>query len=153
MVYFIGSSIWFFKVFNSWDYSQACASGWNKLDWINFVFIMIMSFVFTLATLVLLAWLTLAIPVVLLAIVFHYFFEIGGQNQYQNNLILTLVRRLYNPNKFISTKDCAICMEEFNTDSIVTPLPCSIKHYFHTECISKWIENKPECPICRARIS
>jgi hypothetical protein len=78
LVYFFGSSIWFVAVFNKWDYSQACAQGWNKLDWINFVLILIMSCVFTLVTIVLLAWLTIAIPVILLTIVFHY--ALWGQN-------------------------------------------------------------------------
>ena len=44
-------------------------------------------------------------------------------------------------------------MVEFGPNQEVTPLPCSVKHYFHTECITEWIKTKPECPICRATLS
>ena len=91
---------------------------------------MIMSFVFTIATIVFFAWLIIVIPVIFVTIVFHY--ATGRQNHYQQNSVPTLVRKFYNPKKFKSTTDCAICIEEFNTDSEVTPLPCSVKHYFHT---------------------
>lgn len=38
---------------------------------------------------------------------------------------------------------------EFSADSQITPLPCNIKHYFHTECIEQWLKTKQECPLCR----
>lgn len=28
--------------------------------------------------------------------------------------------------------------------------PCN--HNFHKECITKWFENKPECPVCRTQL-
>jgi len=42
--------------------------------------------------------------------------------------------------------DCAICMGEAGDDSILK-LPCS--HYFHRACITQWLHNHPQCPICR----
>jgi hypothetical protein len=60
---------------------------------------------------------------------------------------------LYDPNKFKTTKECSICFLEFDSDSSVTPLPCDIKHYFHTECIETWIKTKPSCPLCRHPVS
>lgn len=44
-------------------------------------------------------------------------------------------------------------MEEYTADDVVTPLPCSAMHYFHTKCIEEAIKHKPECPLCRHPIT
>ncbi|KAJ2867535.1 hypothetical protein GGI22_001034 [Coemansia erecta] len=55
--------------------------------------------------------------------------------------------------------DCAICM--VSVDSAVPPAnqhdrtvymvtPCH--HIYHTECLSRWMDIKLECPICRASL-
>ena len=42
---------------------------------------------------------------------------------------------------------CAICLET-NNEGTVTELPC--KHYFHKECISKWLlHESTKCPMCK----
>ena len=60
---------------------------------------------------------------------------------------------IYDPEQFKNTKDCAICMGEFDEHAEVTPLPCNIKHYFHTDCIAQWLKTRPECPICRGQLT
>ena len=48
---------------------------------------------------------------------------------------------------------CAICMEEYAADDMITPLSCDNKHYFHTNCVEQWIEQgKNTCPLCRQDI-
>jgi len=32
-------------------------------------------------------------------------------------------------------------------------LSCDVRHYFHTNCIEKWIVTKNECPLCRKEIN
>ena len=45
--------------------------------------------------------------------------------------------------------DCPICMEKMKGgEKDVCKLYC--KHYFHVECMEKWLETRMECPICRA---
>ena len=44
-------------------------------------------------------------------------------------------------------------MQEFNEDSVVTPLSCNVKHIFHSECIEQWFKTKNECPLCREEIT
>lgn len=44
--------------------------------------------------------------------------------------------------------ECTICLEKMG--SSISYLECS--HYFHKECISKWLEEHPTCPICRSRV-
>lgn len=58
----------------------------------------------------------------------------------------------YDPQKFYETNECAICMVQFDEDTQVTPLPCDVRHYFHTECIEQWMREKTECPMCRTTI-
>ena len=44
-----------------------------------------------------------------------------------------------------------VCLEEFKSKEKVTALPCF--HYFHTNCIKKWLERKNECPICKFELT
>ena len=46
-----------------------------------------------------------------------------------------------------------ICLVNFNEDSLVTPLPCDIRHYFHTSCIEQWLEINPSCPLCKTPVT
>ena len=78
-------------------------------------------------------------------------------------------------NKKILADNCAICLEEFNNnnskksaelneenDSIkgiklnvnetndITTLECG--HQFHTTCISEWLKQRDNCPLCRQAV-
>ncbi|EEH23102.1 hypothetical protein PABG_05313 [Paracoccidioides brasiliensis Pb03] len=46
---------------------------------------------------------------------------------------------------------CAICMEHVELDCIITQLPCD--HWFHTYCISRWLDEHNTCPHCRRRLT
>jgi len=50
-----------------------------------------------------------------------------------------------------TNKTCCICKEEYKKLKRVTVLNCN--HDFHERCISKWIKNKPTCPLCRKNIN
>ena len=50
-----------------------------------------------------------------------------------------------------ANKSCVICLEEFKSKEKVTALPCL--HYFHTNCIKKWMERKNDCPICKFKLT
>ncbi|OMO89924.1 hypothetical protein CCACVL1_07565 [Corchorus capsularis] len=45
---------------------------------------------------------------------------------------------------------CAICLEGFPGNSCFK-MPCS--HFFHGDCIGKWLSRKKSCPMCRSRLS
>lgn len=46
--------------------------------------------------------------------------------------------------------DCAICMCPFEADSELTVLKCNPGHYFHNECIERWVQDgNNSCPHCR----
>ena len=46
--------------------------------------------------------------------------------------------------------ECAICMGQIAEDDDVMVTPCH--HAFHTECLSRWMDEQLICPICRAEI-
>ncbi|KAJ4836054.1 hypothetical protein Tsubulata_008953 [Turnera subulata] len=51
----------------------------------------------------------------------------------------------------ITTRDCAVCLLEFEDNDYVRTLPvCS--HSFHVDCIDIWLRSHANCPLCRAGI-
>jgi hypothetical protein len=43
---------------------------------------------------------------------------------------------------------CIVCLQEINLDDEIIILKCPGHHYFHAECIKKWLCQKIKCPIC-----
>ena len=41
---------------------------------------------------------------------------------------------------------CAVCFCEHQEDVVLHPEKC---HSFHRECLARWLDEKPSCPICR----
>lgn len=42
--------------------------------------------------------------------------------------------------------ECSICFEKINKNDIEKT---SCSHYYHSECIEKWLDKKGTCPLCR----
>ncbi|KAL9237417.1 hypothetical protein vseg_011967 [Gypsophila vaccaria] len=60
------------------------------------------------------------------------------------------------PTKDGESSSCAICMGEYQERDRIGSLP-TCGHYFHAECINKWLLPSPRilkrtCPICRASV-
>lgn len=45
-------------------------------------------------------------------------------------------------------QSCAICLESYSQGELLTELRCS--HFFHTECLTKWLQRSTQCPLCRS---
>eukprot|EP00088_Acartia_fossae_P066660 TRINITY_DN82752_c0_g1_i1.p1 TRINITY_DN82752_c0_g1~~TRINITY_DN82752_c0_g1_i1.p1 ORF type:complete len:111 (+),score=10.22 TRINITY_DN82752_c0_g1_i1:46-333(+) len=45
---------------------------------------------------------------------------------------------------------CPICQDDFELDQSVTVLPCD--HYYHSDCVNKWLTMHGTCPVCRKRV-
>jgi hypothetical protein len=56
-----------------------------------------------------------------------------------------------NPAEFLKVPgaptECSICCNAFDDSEEIKMTPC--KHYFHTECLGKWLKNAKSCPLCR----
>ncbi len=65
--------------------------------------------------------------------------------------IINVSSQLYSTveNKF-DTKDCGICLCDFEQNDMVSKLKCD--HVFHNECIVEWGKYKSECPKCKSNI-
>lgn len=44
-------------------------------------------------------------------------------------------------------RTCTICIADFKEGDLIRKLGC--KHYFHQECIDKWLKMRPTCPNCK----
>jgi hypothetical protein len=53
----------------------------------------------------------------------------------------------YSRNLNLNSETCVICYEDYEEGIEIIILKC--KHPFHTECISKWLENSTKCPLCK----
>lgn len=46
---------------------------------------------------------------------------------------------------------CAICMDNFRSESVVIRLQCNKMHVFHKQCLFEWYSKSKTCPLCRDR--
>ncbi|KAJ9147553.1 hypothetical protein P3X46_029703 [Hevea brasiliensis] len=45
------------------------------------------------------------------------------------------------------SKNCTVCMEDFEDGDDLIQMPCS--HLYHEDCIVKWLMSSHLCPLCR----
>lgn len=45
---------------------------------------------------------------------------------------------------------CTVCQEQYAATETVTQLPC--KHLFHKECITMWLKDSKQCPMCMSEV-
>ena len=45
---------------------------------------------------------------------------------------------------------CVICRETIDDGEIIRTIKCS--HYFHIDCIDRWLINNRTCPVCKYRL-
>lgn len=52
----------------------------------------------------------------------------------------------------ISAEDaeCCICLAKYEDNDDIRELPCH--HFFHLECINKWLKINTLCPLCKAEV-
>lgn len=55
--------------------------------------------------------------------------------------------------KFCSGEDneCAVCKDEIDVGADIIRIP-KCRHYFHAECLSRWIQLQSWCPVCRSSL-
>ena len=61
------------------------------------------------------------------------------------------IYHVYQYNNKNMDKECRICLGKFIIGQEILTLPCF--HFFHCNCISEWLMNKEECPICKSSIN
>jgi hypothetical protein len=48
---------------------------------------------------------------------------------------------------------CAICLNIYMNGDVISTLPCSKRHSFHTYCLEEWFHTNVCCPLCRCDFS
>lgn len=57
-------------------------------------------------------------------------------------------------NSNYQSNTCNICLDEYEPKDQLMVLTCDDKHYYHQDCIRKWLtENSNKCPICKKEIA
>ena len=51
--------------------------------------------------------------------------------------------------RLLESNTCAICLADYAEGETITEFSCPSGHYFHKECIMKYMETKKSCPMCR----
>mmetsp|Transcript_63691 Transcript_63691/g.151862 ORF Transcript_63691/g.151862 Transcript_63691/m.151862 type:complete len:236 (-) Transcript_63691:16-723(-) len=49
----------------------------------------------------------------------------------------------------MSQDSCAICLCEYSDGERLRVLPCEGNHAFHEQCLKRWLQRNPTCPMCR----
>ena len=80
-----------------------------------------------------------------------------GPDGLEDNEIPQVIEKLnrtpFDPNKFTYENQCKICLMDYEPEDELTQLKCDERHYFHSDCIIRWIsEGKNNCPLCRKPI-
>lgn len=44
---------------------------------------------------------------------------------------------------------CSICMAEYEDNDVLLLFSCTGGHYFHRDCINKWMDRSASCPLCK----
>ncbi|ETW27295.1 hypothetical protein PFFCH_05226 [Plasmodium falciparum FCH/4] len=57
-------------------------------------------------------------------------------------------QKIYNQNDDV----CSICMMNYINKDDVMIMPCDKRHFFHVNCLTKWLYKSQVCPICRTNI-
>jgi 23S rRNA A1618 N6-methylase RlmF len=72
---------------------------------------------------------------------------------YDNNNECNIIQNLNKNSKLeISKKnyECSICLQIIKQNEIMRTTICN--HHFHSNCLDRWFEEKPNCPLCNKNI-
>ena len=86
-------------------------------------------------------------PVVLPLIILNQ--NNNNQNDINNNLEdIEITEQILNKS---NTKTCVICQQDYNIMEKICYLPCF--HFYHSQCIRRWVQTSKICPICKNEIN
>ncbi|MCL7030366.1 hypothetical protein MKW94_009159, partial [Papaver nudicaule] len=46
--------------------------------------------------------------------------------------------------------ECSICLANYTDNEELRELPCA--HFFHVDCVDKWLKENVSCPLCKCDI-
>ncbi|KAK1305760.1 E3 ubiquitin-protein ligase [Acorus calamus] len=75
--------------------------------------------------------------------------EIGSENSNDGGILAAGTDK----ERVISAEDavCCICLAKYADNEELRELPCA--HFFHMECVDKWLKINALCPLCKCEVS
>ncbi|SOV12196.1 RING zinc finger protein, putative [Plasmodium gaboni] len=74
--------------------------------------------------------------------------DMSNESQDDTNNYSDHDNQIYNQNDDV----CSICMMNYINKDDVMIMPCDKRHFFHVNCLTKWLYKSQVCPICRTNI-
>uniref|UniRef100_A0A0X3P4M6 RING-type E3 ubiquitin transferase n=2 Tax=Schistocephalus solidus TaxID=70667 RepID=A0A0X3P4M6_SCHSO len=62
-----------------------------------------------------------------------------------------LPKRTLTSENIVKSESCPICFDDYAAGEVVITLPC--EHFFHENCITRWLKEHGTCPICRKNLA
>jgi len=147
----VGQVAWFVWAQTMWgSYEKdVCSDGLRGLDMVNFIAISFYCLMFLILDLILLFYLPCVFDKYR-----EKFAELREDGKSVTKTFLeAVVHMKMNTIAFEPHSLCAICKSNFNDSDVVTPLPCTVSHYFHESCVKGWLESHDECPVCQVEVA
>jgi hypothetical protein len=76
----------------------------------------------------------------------------GARNRGMSNFDLDRMEKFhFTPNSAeeLSSPECSICLQTYETNDLLLRLPCHARHCFHADCIREWLKRQNACPLCQ----
>jgi hypothetical protein len=108
---------------------------------------LILAYLYMLVPAIILVSVCACLPV---AIVFVMMISGNGQSPASERLINSLESETYDKQIHVGDPACTICATDYEEEDMVTVMQCDQRHFYHTECIKRWLRINANCPICRA---
>jgi Ring finger domain len=108
---------------------------------------LILGYLYLLAPALLLISICACLPV---AIVFVMLISGISQHPASENMLTQLLPIEFDPQEHVGESNCTICAVEYVPKDKIIIMQCDPRHFFHEECIKKWLRINSNCPICRA---
>lgn len=99
--------------------------------------------------LLLIASVCLCLPVLIVALMF---IANPAQIPAGTSLLKSLQSVQFNKDAHKDQSTCAICACDFEPSHAIIALKCDPRHFFHADCIKKWLLINANCPICRCEV-
>lgn len=84
------------------------------------------------------------------AIIFVMMISGDSQRPASADQLKSLKTEEYDPEKHLGDSTCTICASEYQKSDSIVSMQCDPRHFFHTDCIKRWLQINANCPICRA---
>lgn len=123
-----------------------------SLNMINYEALVIIGLFFAIITILMIITVFTCWPVGIILYI-NYLRNRRDAQEARRSFIHSIFKVTYSKKSFGTIEDCPVCLEDFKEGDKVSPMPCDVRHVFHTSCVKKWLKKQHICPLCKKGIS